>query len=188
MKMHIYIKKVLWVLVCTLLMMFATAYLSYAQSSTNYQLMSSVADQGGAPSQSSNHEVVNAVGQPSPLGVSSSTNYIVTSGFLTGRIVNQSTSIESDLPAIIKGFQLLQNYPNPFTSMTTIGFSLPEAGHVKLGIYTILGKHVATLFNEYRSPGVYYVDYNGTTLSPGVYIYKIQTKQFQAVKRMTRME
>jgi len=186
--MHIYITRVLWKLVCPLLLMFITVSLSLAQSSANYQLINSVADQGGAPSQSSNHEVVDAVGQPSPVGVSSSTSYIITSGFFSGRIVNQSTSNESDIPGPYKEFQLFQNYPNPFNTETTFSFSLPEAGQVKLDIYTILGKHVATIFNEYRSPGVYYLSYNGAGLAPGVYVYKIQTKKFQDVKMMTRME
>jgi hypothetical protein len=168
--------------------MFTTESVSLAQSSSNYQLISSVADQGGARSQSSNHEVANAAGQPSPLGVSSSTNYIITSGFLSGMVGNQSTSIELDNPALYKEFHLFQNYPNPFTSETRIGFSLPEAGLVKLEIYSIIGEHIATLFNEYRSPGVYSVNYNGTTLTPGVYLYKIQTKQYRAVKMMNKAE
>jgi len=188
MKKHNHITRILWMLVCPLLLMFITASLSLAQSSVNYQLINSVADQGGAPSQSSNHEVVDAVGQASPLEVSTSTNYIITSGFFAGRLLNQSTSIESDIPGLYREFQLFQNYPNPFNTETTIRFALPEAGQVRLAIYNILGKHVATLFDEYRSPGVYFVSYNGSTLSPGVYMYKIQTKQFQDVKMMTRME
>ena len=188
MKMHIDITKIIWMLVCPLLLLFTIEDTSLAQSSVNYQLINSVADQGGASSQSSNHEVVDAVGQPSPVAVSSSTNYIVTSGFFSGRVASQSTSNESDIPLLYKEFQLSQNYPNPFNTMTTIRYSLPEAGQVKLDIYTILGKHVATLFNEYRTPGVYYVNYRGTTLSPGIYMYKIQTKQFQEIKKMTKMK
>lgn len=187
MKMYNHIKDI-WMLVCPLILIFTTADLSFAQSSANYQLINSVADQGGAPSQSSNHEVVDAVGQPSPVGVSSSTNYIISSGFFSGRFVNQSTSNESDIPGLYKEFQLFQNYPNPFNTETMFRFNLPEAGSVKLDIYTILGKHVATIFNGYRSPGIYNVNYNGSSLSPGVYVYKIQTKQYQDVKMMTRME
>lgn len=188
MKIHIHIKELLCLLVCPLIFVFIMEDKTLAQSSLNYQLISSVVDQGGAPSQSSNHEVVDAVGQPSPVGVFSSTNYIITSGFFSGRIVNQSTSNESDIPGLYEEFQLFQNYPNPFNTETTIRYSLPEAGQVKLEIFNILGKHVATLFNEYRSPGVYYVSFNGANLSSGVYMYKIQTKQFQAVKMMNRME
>jgi Secretion system C-terminal sorting domain len=188
MKIHINIRKVLWVLICPLFLIFTTTHLSVAQSSLNYKLVSSVADQGGAPSQSSNFGVVDAVGQASPLGLSSSANYKITSGFFSGIIVNPSTSSKSDLPDYCKEFLLFQNYPNPFTTMTTIRFSLPEAGHVKLDVYSISGKHIETLFNEYKSQGVYSVNYNGTTLSPGVYMYKIQTKQFRAVKMMNSLE
>jgi len=186
--MHIDIRKFLWVLACPLFLIFTTVNFSIAQSSLNYQLKSSVADQGGALSQSSNHEAINAVGQASPLGVSTSANYMVISGFFSGWLVNQSTSIDRDDPALYKEFHLFQNYPNPFHTETIIGFSLPEAGQVKLEIYNILGEHVATVFSEYRSPGIYSVDYNGTTLIPGVYIYKIQTNQYQAVKMMNKVE
>jgi len=188
MKMHIYRTRIIWMLVCPLLLMFTIEDTSLAQSSVNYQLVNSVADQGGASSQSSNHEVVDAVGQPSPVAVSSSTNYIVTSGFFSGRVANQSTSNKSDIPGLYEEFQLFQNYPNPFNTETTIRFALPEAGQVKLEIYNILGKQIATLFDEYRSPGIYYVSYNGSSLSPGVYLYKIQTQQFQDVKMMNRIE
>ena len=185
---HNHITRVLWILVCPLILIFTTENLSLAQSSVNYQLINSVADQGGVPSQSSNHEVIDAVGQPSPLGVSSSTNYNISSGFFSGRVANQSTSSESDIPGLYKEFQLYQNYPNPFNTETTIRFALPEAGQVKLEIYNILGKQIATLFDEYRSPGFYHESYNGSSLSPGVYLYKIQTQQFQDVKLMNRIE
>ena len=185
--MYIHIKDI-WMLVCPLILMFTTENLSFAQSSANYQLINSVADQGGAPSQSSNHEMVDAVGQPSPVGVSSSTNYIISSGFFSGWVANQSTFSESDIPGLYKEFQLYQNYPNPFNTETTIRFALPEAGQVKLEIYNILGNQIATLFDEYRSPGIYFVSYNGSSISPGVYLYKIQTQQFQDVKMMNRIE
>lgn len=182
------IKGFLWVLVCPFVLIFATENVSLAQSSLNYQLKSFVVDQGGERTQSSNHNVLDAVGQPSTLGVSNSTNYTVISGFLAGRLVSNSTSIESDNSKPYKEYQLFQNYPNPFITLTTIGFALPDAAHVRLEVHSILGRHVATLIDEYRSPGVYSVDYHGTSLSPGVYIYKIQTDQYQAVKMMNKVE
>jgi len=188
MKMHNNVKTVFWVLVCPLILMIATESMTLAQSSLNYMLVNSVADQGGEHLHSGSYAVVDAVGQPSPLGVSGSTNYIIRSGFLSGRIADESTSNESDLPDLHKEFQLFQNYPNPFTRMTTIRYALPEAGPVKLDIYNVLGEHIASLFNGYRSPGIYDVNYNGTALSPGVYLYKIQTGKYQSVKMMNRVE
>ena len=185
--MHIDIRKFLWVLACPLFLIFNTANYTIAQSSLNYQLKSSVADQGGALSQSSNYDAVNAVGQASPLGVSNGTNYIVTSGFFAGLGVTTAIGIEGS-PILSETFELDQNYPNPFITETIIAFSLPEAGQVKLEIYNILGEQLETVFSEYRSPGVYSVDYHGTSLSPGVYIYKIQTDQYQAVKMMNKVE
>jgi hypothetical protein len=60
--------------------------------------------------------------------------------------------------------QLFQNYPNPFTESTEISYQIPEAKHVTLKVYNLLGEEVATLVNEYKSSGIYTV-----TFKPGLY-------------------
>lgn len=150
--------------------------------------MTSVFDQGGAPTQTSNHKTLNSVGQPSPVDVSSSSNYMVISGFLAGIGASASTSVEPDVRDLLQEFHLFQNYPNPFRTMTTIRFILPEAGDVKLEVYTLLGKQVATLFDAYVSPGAYTVNFDASKLSSGVYIYRLRSEQYQAIKKMSRIE
>ncbi len=56
---------------------------------------------------------------------------------------------------------LNQNYPNPFSSGTTIDIDLPEAREAALTIYDLAGKLVRTLFNESRAPGRYSVTWDG---------------------------
>ena len=157
------------------------------QSSSNNAILKDVISSAGAPSSSANFELNGAMAQPSGIGEAASPNYSLSPGFFAGLGVITAIGIEGT-SIVSETFELYQNYPNPFVTETTIGFSLPEAGQVKLEIYNILGNHVATVFSEYRSPGVYSVDYQGTTLSPGVYIYKIQTDQYQAVKMMNKVE
>ena len=72
------------VLLFSLILLFLSAGTIYAQSSANYKIKKSVADQGGAPSQSTNFKLTDAVGQPSPLGVATSANYKIASGFFAG--------------------------------------------------------------------------------------------------------
>jgi len=90
-------------------------------------------------------------------------------------------------PSQIKEFELFQNYPNPFNPVTKINYELQEAGNVKIIIYDILGRELQTLVNEFKLPGKYMVEFNGSQLSSGVYFYRIQIKgknEFTAVKKM----
>lgn|GEM_PF-2176923 len=72
-------------------------------------------------------------------------------------------------------------FPNPFNPMTTIEFSVPKSGPVRVGVFDVHGKHVATLVNEAMSSGVYRVrwngkDSNGADASSGVYYAQIQSR------------
>ena len=74
-----------------------------------------------------------------------------------------------------------QNYPNPFNPVTNIGFSVAEAGQISLKIYDISGKEINELANDFYVPGVYDikwtgVDSYGNTVSSGIYIYQLHTK------------
>ena len=62
------------------------------------------------------------------------------------------------------------NYPNPFNSRTNIRFDLPEAGHVTLSVYNLLGMRVATLVNGVREQGPHFVEFNGSNAASGLYI------------------
>jgi hypothetical protein len=81
-------------------------------------------------------------------------------------------------------FSLSQNYPNPFNPTTNIKFEIPTTGYVKLAVYDMLGKEVATLVNDIKTAGVYSIDFNGASLSSGVYFYKITTDNFSDIKKM----
>jgi hypothetical protein len=87
-------------------------------------------------------------------------------------------------PETPKQFNLSQNYPNPFNPVTKINFALPKQGFVTLKIYDITGREIQTLVSEVKQAGYYSVDFNGSSLSSGVYFYKIQSGDFISVKRM----
>ncbi|MFC1555861.1 T9SS type A sorting domain-containing protein [candidate division KSB1 bacterium] len=86
-------------------------------------------------------------------------------------------------------YGLAQNYPNPFNPETLISYQLPEAASVQLAIFNILGQEVRTLINAYETSGFKQIvwdsrDNSGNTVTPGVYIYKLQAGGFTAVKKM----
>ena len=82
-------------------------------------------------------------------------------------------------------FQLKQNYPNPFNPSTKISYSIPQQENVTLKVYDLLGKEVATLLNEEKPAGNYEIDFNASSLSSGVYLYKIQAGSYVESKKMT---
>jgi hypothetical protein len=84
---------------------------------------------------------------------------------------------------------LLPNFPNPFNPTTTISFSLPKDGEVKLSIYNIKGQRVATLLNEPLTSGQHKAVWNGKNqdghaVSSGVYFYRLDTGDKTVTKKM----
>ena len=81
-------------------------------------------------------------------------------------------------------FELSQNYPNPFNPSTIISYNIPKAANVTLKVYDVLGKEVATLVNQFQSANSYKVRFNASSLSTGVYIYKLEAGNFTMTKKM----
>lgn len=82
-------------------------------------------------------------------------------------------------------FELDQNYPNPFNPSTNISFSVPSNGFVKLKVFDITGREVATLINESKTSGEYSVRFDARNLASGIYIYRIQFSGNVITKKMT---
>ncbi|MFA5834676.1 MAG: T9SS type A sorting domain-containing protein [Bacteroidota bacterium] len=87
----------------------------------------------------------------------------------------------TQLPAV---FVLEQNFPNPFNPSTTISYSLPSSANVKLVVFDLLGREIATLVNEEQSAGWKEVEWNATNVSSGIYFYKLTAGSFIGVKKM----
>lgn len=87
-------------------------------------------------------------------------------------------------------FVLEQNYPNPFNPSTKIKFSIPNEEATRqvvsstLIIYDMLGNEVATLVKEEKPAGNYEVEFDGSSLSSGIYFYKLSAGSFTAVRKM----
>ncbi|MGE5845901.1 MAG: T9SS type A sorting domain-containing protein [Ignavibacteria bacterium] len=80
-------------------------------------------------------------------------------------------------------FSLFQNYPNPFNPSTTIRYQIPQRGFVSLEIYNLLGEEIKTLVNEEQSAGTYNIEFNGETLSSGIYFYTLKSGNFIETKK-----
>ncbi len=69
---------------------------------------------------------------------------------------------------------LLQNNPDPFSSMTTIPFNLPNAMHVRLAVYNLIGQEVVTLVDDEMEAGIHAVNFDGRNLPAGIYFYRLR--------------
>lgn len=108
-------------------------------------------------------------------------------GVLTGwsiQVTYQNPTGGINTVEIPNYYSLGQNYPNPFNPSTKIKFTLPQAGNVKLTVYDILGREIRTLVNEVRDAGVHEVSFNASSLSSGVYFYRIEAGKYTATKKM----
>jgi hypothetical protein len=97
-------------------------------------------------------------------------------------VVKTISGIENNVAPV--SFSLSQNYPNPFNPITKIDYSVTKSGNVKLAVYDILGNQVYTLINHKHEAGNYSVEFDGSKLSSGTYIYKIESGNFTSTKKM----
>jgi len=111
---------------------------------------------------------------------------VSTSGTIV-RYFEPITNVE-DAQIVVTYFSLYQNYPNPFNPVTTIAYQIREISNVNLKVYDILGREVATLVNEEKLTGNYEVKFDGSNLSSGVYLYRMEAGSFMDTKKLLLMK
>jgi hypothetical protein len=92
-------------------------------------------------------------------------------------------TIDTVLPptSIPTDYTLLQNFPNPFNSSTTIQFYTPTTDYVELTVFNLLGQRVKTLFGGTPAAAWTTVRWNdtkddyGRSVSSGVYFARLKT-------------
>jgi hypothetical protein len=80
--------------------------------------------------------------------------------------------------------EILQNYPNPFSVSTTLGFRINKSGIVSLKIFNAMGTEVASLVNKQMPKGEYSIDWNATGLANGIYICRLQAGKISDTQKL----
>ena len=100
-----------------------------------------------------------------------------------------SGNIPFSPPLLPEEFALRQNFPNPFNSVTTIAYELPERSHVEIIVYDLMGRQVRTLVDEEMGAGFHAAVWNGKddsgrTAASGTFILQMRSGPYRAVRKM----
>ena len=146
------------------------------------QIPISVISSGGERQSNANYVITGTLGQVS-VDLSTTTSFNLQSGFWHLYYQDVVVNVEDEdlLPLTYK---LEQNYPNPFNPSTIIRFAVPERTRVLIKVYDILGGEITTLVTEEFDAGWYEKTFDASTLSTGVYIYRIQAGSYVNTKKM----
>jgi len=98
----------------------------------------------------------------------------------------EMAEISHNVPRV---YSLSQNYPNPFNPFTEIQYQLPKASKVTIKVFNLLGQEIRTLVDEYKKAGCFIArwdgkDAQGREVPSGIYFCKLQSEEFQRVRKM----
>ena len=113
-------------------------------------------------------------------------------GSVSGRMEQEGSAAmatasedEEELPDEV---MLMGNYPNPFNPRTTIAYALPASARVRLSVYDMLGREVATLVDGVQHAGRHAVVFDAMSLSGGTYLYRLDVSGQVRTGLMTLMK
>ena len=95
------------------------------------------------------------------------------------------TVTRTDSPALPQEITLHQNYPNPFNGVTTISFTLTEASSVTLQVFDVSGRLISTVIDRSQPPGLHEVQFDGSRLTSGTYVYRLRAGRHMLSRQMT---
>lgn len=93
-------------------------------------------------------------------------------------------SVSSETDEMPSEFALLQNYPNPFSKVTNIAYSIPTSTPVLLRVYNLVGQEVVTLVDDVQSAGDHTIRFDGSALASGVYFYQLKAGNVVTTQKM----
>jgi hypothetical protein len=90
--------------------------------------------------------------------------------------------------ALPEAYTLFEAYPNPFNPWTTIRYALPQDSRVTLTVFNTLGQPVAELVDDWMPAGYYDVRFDGSEITSGIYLSRLQANDFVATRRLVLMK
>ncbi len=153
--------------------------LSAASAFAQYSIVSSVIGSGGGQMSNGTYSMNGTIGQ-AVVGVTSGNSFLVDQGFW-----HMLPTANGVLTGPAAGYDLEQNFPNPFNPSTVIRFTIPERVKVTLKVMNLLGEEVKRLIDgEYYEAGKYDVDFLAQGLPSGTYVYRLEAGNYVKSRKM----
>ncbi|CAN5619947.1 hypothetical protein BH10BAC2_BH10BAC2_45520 [soil metagenome] len=116
-------------------------------------------------------------------GLNNNTFKVATIDYNSASLVASTTdNLNTNSNKSVNGFA----YPNPFTSVTNIQFTLKKPEFVNIKLYNAAGKETATILNEKREAGIQNILFTAKEIPAGIYFYKIHTNSFESVNKLVK--
>lgn len=87
-------------------------------------------------------------------------------------------------PVTVSDYLMAESYPNPFNPVTTISYATPVAGQVRITVFDLAGREVATLVDAQQPAGSYSTVWDGSSHPSGFYFYRVSVNEVSATGRM----
>ncbi len=105
------------------------------------------------------------------------------------KVTRSSTGIPPLASQLPKRFELAQNFPNPFNSMTRFSFTLSQASSIAVSIYNQAGQRVKNLLQGEFPAGHHFVDWDGTNeagmdCASGIFVCRLETQGEQIARKV----
>jgi hypothetical protein len=108
-------------------------------------------------------------------------------GFAVGEWSNDGEELEV-VSSVLENYALVAAFPNPFNPSTRVQLALSAAHQVELAVFDTQGRRVAELVNGRLEAGTYEMEFDGSRLPSGVYLYRLQADDFTASGKMVLMK
>lgn len=99
-------------------------------------------------------------------------------------LITKDDAIAATINETRRELELIGNHPNPFNPMTQIRFYLPDAAHVTIDIYNVLGQRIECVADGVMESGEHVLEWNGSSVASGVYLYRLTAGDFVDTKKM----
>ena len=104
--------------------------------------------------------------------------------FRYGSLGGPRVFVQPKATGVASSFELSQNFPNPFNPSTVISYQLPVNSLVTLNVYDVLGRLVRSLVNDRQTAGAHSVTFNASSLSSGVYFYRLTAGKYASTMKL----
>ncbi|MBN2172105.1 MAG: T9SS type A sorting domain-containing protein [Candidatus Krumholzibacteriota bacterium] len=158
--------------------------LAAAPAGAAFQITRSVIANGGGHCANGTSSVDGTAGQ-SAIGVMSGPSHQHHAGFWYCGSHPTAVDGQAGLPAV---FALMPNRPNPFNPVTTIRYAVPAASEVRLRVFDVRGRLVATLADGPHAPGYHEITFRADALPSGVYLYRMESDAFASTRKLVLLK